>query len=216
MCDSEANKVYKTVEYWDDRFKEEDSYEWLARYRDVKELLQKHAPDIFQPDSSLVSENAKPAPRVLIVGCGNSSFSYDLHCAGVRNSVSIDYSKVVIERMSKKHPELEWKKMDMTKMGGFQDCVFDYIIDKAAMDALVTDEGDPWNPSESSLNSTRNMITEVVRTLKPGGKFLQISFQQPHFRNMYLRSDDFEEQQALVDQINVGLGYFFYTLQKKS
>mmetsp|Transcript_9440 Transcript_9440/g.10760 ORF Transcript_9440/g.10760 Transcript_9440/m.10760 type:complete len:220 (+) Transcript_9440:114-773(+) len=219
MCDAKANKVYKTVEYWDERFKTEEAYEWLTSFKDVELLIRKHTCNLLrekQPCSSNTKEALDTLPSVLVVGCGNSSFSSDLCSSGAENLISIDYSETVIERMRQKHPEMEWKKMDMTKMDGFEDDRFDYIIDKAAMDALVTDEGDPWNPSESALNSTGNMIKEVYRTLKPGGKFLQISFQQPHFRKLYLNHSGFTNQDVVVEHIDVGMGYFMYTLTKKT
>ncbi len=44
--------------------------------------------------------------RVLIIGCGNSTLGYDLMSqGGYTNLDNIDYSGVVIERMSGKHPE---------------------------------------------------------------------------------------------------------------
>ena len=48
--------------------------------------------------------------------------------------------------------------MDMTSMTGFEDATFDVVLDKAAMDALVTDEGDPWNPSPEAAASTQQMV----------------------------------------------------------
>jgi hypothetical protein len=64
--------------------------------------------------------------------------------------------------------------------------VFDVIIDKAAMDALMVDEGDVWSPKESVCEAADKMSLEMRRLLPPTGLFLQISFMQPHFRTKYL------------------------------
>ena len=74
----------------------------------------------------------------------------------------------------------------MTEMTGFEDEIFDVVIDKAAMDALVAPEGDVWNPEKSVIRKARAMCRQISRVLKPGGYHLQLSFQQPHFRKKYL------------------------------
>lgn len=197
------NADYKSVSYWDQRFQQEESYEWLLEFQHVQKLLKKHG---------VLGATGATAPlRVLVVGCGNSNFSKDLHDAGVQNLVSIDFSAEVIRRMKERQPQLDWRVMDMTDMVGLNAEEFDMVVDKAAMDALVTDEGDPWNPSNSALQSTSRMVSarynslvfyqfltgicgiwymqmsEVYRVLKPEGKFVQMSFQQPHFRSKYLK-----------------------------
>ena len=144
------NRQYKSQSYWDERFKEEASYEWLLEFEQVKPLLKQHG---------VIPSSSSNLPRVLVVGCGNSNFSKDLFDAGVTNLVSIDFSEEVIRRMRERQPSLEWRVMDMTDMKGFDGDVFDIVLDKAAMDALVTDEGDPWNPSQSSIESTSNMVS---------------------------------------------------------
>lgn len=66
----EHNALYKRKEYWDARFEKEESYEWLVAYGDVKGLLAEY----LVPPAETVSGGL----RVLVVGCGNSSFSADL------------------------------------------------------------------------------------------------------------------------------------------
>ncbi|KAF4042951.1 Methyltransferase domain [Phytophthora infestans] len=189
----EDNCLYKEKGYWDSRFDSEESYDWLARYENVAELLAKYV---------------RPSDRILMVGCGNSTFSIDMYKAGFHNITNIDFSKVVIERMSAKYseemPEMKWKEADMTKLREiFTPESFDVVIDKAAMDALMCDEGDVWSPSE--------------------GTFVQISFAQPHFRKRFLLGEGEQAPISTVygwdysyDNIEIGLGYFFYVLQKIS
>lgn len=60
--------------------------------------------------------------------------------------------------------------------------LFDAVVDKAVMDALLAVKGDTWDPPLELLEIARTVCEGTVRALKPGGVFLQISFAQPHFR----------------------------------
>ena len=170
-----SNSRFKKKAYWDERFTEEEKYDWLLEFE--------HVADDLVP---LIS----PSDRILVVGCGNSTFSRKLYDAGFTNVVNIDYSGVVIEKMAAAHgeecPSMSWVEMDMTKLT-FEDQSFDVVIDKAAMDALVVDEVDVWDPAEEVVRVVHNMCSEVRRVLKKdNGKFILISFAQPHFRTKYL------------------------------
>jgi 2-polyprenyl-3-methyl-5-hydroxy-6-metoxy-1,4-benzoquinol methylase len=83
--------------YWDTRFKEEESYEWLLSFKQI---------------ASYLTPILKLTDKVLLVGCGNSDFSADLYDAGFVNLVNIDFSGVVIENMRRKNAErvkMEWR-----------------------------------------------------------------------------------------------------------
>lgn len=54
------------------------------------------------------------------------------------------------------------------------------------MDALMVDKGDPWNPDPATIESSHRMCAEVSRVLVPGGVFVQLSFEQVHFRRKFL------------------------------
>ena len=43
--------------------------------------------------------------------------------------------------------QLRWITMDMMALT-FQDKHFDVVIDKATMDVIMTDNKDPWNPTQ--------------------------------------------------------------------
>ena len=171
----ECNTEYGKKEYWDDRFAHESEFEWLVSYHDVKHQLG----PFLTKDSS-----------ILLVGCGNSSFSADLYDAGYLHICSLDYSTVVIDAMKQRHkherPGMEWIVMDMTHMDTLRDTSFDVVIDKAAMDALMTGEEDVWNPAQTVIDASRRMCHHISRLLKVGGHNLHISFAQPHFRKKYL------------------------------
>jgi len=90
--------------------------------------------------------------------------------------INIDISGVVIEAMQQKTshiPKLIWKKMDVTKMS-FDDRDFTFAVDKGTMDALLC--------GDDSEKNVKKMLLEVYRVLKPGGKFIVISYGTPDIR----------------------------------
>ncbi|KAF0700439.1 Aste57867_9023 [Aphanomyces stellatus] len=205
------NKEYKKQEYWNSRFENEETYDWLARYKDVAELIAQYV----QKDQ-----------RLLIVGCGNSTFSIDLYEAGYTNITNLDFSSVVIERMHAKysasHPLMTWVVGDMLKLPAqFSPASFDVVIDKAAMDALMVEGGDTWSPAEHLLASGHEMCAGIQSILVTTGLFIQISFGQPHFRKRFLLGDAPDGNVSTqygwtykYHNIDIGLGYYFYVLQK--
>ena len=53
--------------------------------------------------------------------------------------------------------------------------------------AIMVDEKDVWDPDTEVVSAAHKMCIEIVRNLKPKeGKYIQISFAQPHFRTKYL------------------------------
>ncbi|TDH65354.1 hypothetical protein CCR75_003867 [Bremia lactucae] len=206
----ELNCAYKDKDYWDTRFKSEDSYDWLARYENL---------------AGLISKYVHPSDRILMVGCGNSTFSADMYNAGYHHITNSDFSKVVVERMSAKYsdkmPEMKWLVADMTRLREvFSPDSFDIVIDKAAMDALMCEESDVWSPSEAAIEQAAATCNGIMSVLVPQGSFLQISFAQPHFRRRFLLGEGEQPPTSTIygwaysyHNIEVGLGYFFYVLK---
>ncbi|KEP63126.1 UNVERIFIED_CONTAM: hypothetical protein HHA_221818 [Hammondia hammondi] len=83
-------------------------------------------------------------------------------------------------------PVMEYLCADMTRLDFLRANAFDVVIDKAAMDALMTEEGSVWEPRIAVRQAADGYLAGVGRCLKPGGLFIQITFQQPHFRRRYL------------------------------
>ena len=169
------NHEYKEQWYWDKRFEEEDHYEWLLSFDQIKNHLLPHL---------------RRSDNILVIGCGNSQFSYELYDLGYLNIVNIDFSGNVIKKMrssslSTARPLMQWIEMDMLDMS-FEIGHFDVVIDKATMDALMVDEGDVWHPKHECKVQAHQLCSGVSRILKENGVFLQISFAQPHFRTKYL------------------------------
>jgi len=205
--------TYKTQEYWEERFETEESKDWLVDFEAVRPLL---------------ARRLLPSMRILLVGVGNSPFGAALHDWGCRNLVNLDFSAGVIERMRAQHaeqrPGMEWVCADMTRMACFEDASFDVVLDKAAMDALLVDEGDAWHPSDTAAASAGAYVAEVLRVLRPGGQFQLITFSQPHFRRRYLDGEQptgravgagaWAWDVSPTETIEEGLGYFFFEATK--
>jgi len=84
------------------------------------------------------------------------------------------------------------------------------------MDALLCSSGSVWSPSEEIKNDCKMEVDEVIRVLKPGGRFIYISFGQPHFRLSHLERNCWE---GGVKTTVLGDGgivqYFIYEMQRK-
>lgn len=223
MTEPDDVREYKLQQYWDKRFEQEESYDWLVTFDQVSQLIKETC---LSSSSSSDQPTAQSHLRVLVVGCGNSPFSQEIREAHPDWSiVSLDYSPVVIENMKKRYPEepgrFEWVCGDMTRLKeAFAPGTFDAVIDKAAMDALVTDEGSPWEPKEEVQREVESMLKGVTALLRHHGVFVQISFQQVHFRVKYLRGRQ-EGENAYgwhvshkIIESTKSLPHFFYICKK--
>lgn len=170
------NVAYAKKDYWEERFATETDFDWLVPYSIVADRIKAHL---------------TPASTILVVGCGNSSFSADLYDDGYPHITNVDYAENVIAHMAERHasdrPHMTWRVLDMTDMADLDSHSFDCVLDKAAMDALMPNEGDVWNPDRTVVRQATAMCTHIARVLRPTtGVHLHISFAQPHFRTKYL------------------------------
>ncbi|XP_034039563.1 EEF1A lysine methyltransferase 4 [Thalassophryne amazonica] len=196
----EDNSRYKDVDYWDERYKTEQGYEWLGSFSKFQHLVEKH---IKKDDS------------ILVLGCGNSSMSADMYSAGYHSITNIDFSSVCISAMSARHsdcPGMSWQQMDMSQLS-FRDESFDVVLEKATLDSVMVIEKNPWNVSPQTTSLIHQALTEVSRILKPGGRFLSITFTQPFFRKqLYAR----HEYNWSIKHYSYGdsFHYFVYVMTK--
>ena len=111
---------------------------------------------------------------VLVIGCGTSTMSVEMHESGrFPHIVNIDVSTVAIEKMRAQTAGvagLEWTVMSCTKMD-FPDATFDMVFDKGTIDAVVC--------QTKGNECASQTLAEVHRVLKPGGRFILISFGGP-------------------------------------
>jgi EEF1A lysine methyltransferase 4 len=163
-----------------------------------------------------------------MLGCGNSrnydrvlflifislGFSEEMCYDGFKDIFNVDYFEKVIEMMKERTKDifssLKWATMDFRNMSELEGSTFDVVLDKGSLDALWSDGGSQWDPSDSVLNDINCSLNEVMRLLKPGGKFISITFGQPHFRLPHMNRPGYWD---LVSNEKLGL-YFIYTFQK--
>ncbi|KAM0786062.1 hypothetical protein ACM66B_006873 [Microbotryomycetes sp. NB124-2] len=202
----EENSAYGTQEYWDERYSKEApdaTFDWFKTYEQgVQPLINR-----FIEDKSL---------RIVMLGCGNSgSFIrlLDMYADGYKHIDNIDYSPVVIDKMKQRHadkPEMTWIVGDVRKLP-FESESVDVCIDKGTMDAMMTSGGDPWNPPDEIVQACRAEVDEVVRVLKPNGKFIYLTWGQPHFRKKHLQRPGWSIETV---EFGEGFTYFCYVMTR--
>ena len=151
---------YGSPDYWDKRYKNEFlPFDWYMQWNELEDIIKPYIPS--ERDSSLV------------IGCGNSTMSYDLKQSGYKNIVSIDISPNVITKMKKKYPDLEWIVMDVSDLK-FDDNSFDIIFDKGTVDAITC--------ADNAKDLLKKTSAELYRVLKPNGIMFMITYETPNIR----------------------------------
>jgi hypothetical protein len=172
---------YSTKTYWDERFLTETHYEWLCTYEDIAPLL---APYLGNSSTS----------TYWVLGTGSSALPWALALAHPAASVlATDYSECLIGALSARQapPNLCFALCDMLDIGGSllrHPCFgsVDAIFDKGALDAIVSAEGDQWDPNPALLAASLQVVRGVHAALREGGRYIVVSFSQPHFRAQHL------------------------------
>lgn len=151
----------------------------------------------------------------LTISGDHIALSQDMWDDGYSQIVNVDYSSILIERMKQQHETLrssmQWIVGDVKALP-LEDSSFDVAIDKGrpinlqvvlppanplprcplgTMDALMALEknGDVWNPAPEVVQACKDEVDEALRVLRPGGRFIYITFGQPHFRLPHLRRE---------------------------
>ncbi|KAM4772630.1 EEF1A lysine methyltransferase 4 [Rhinophrynus dorsalis] len=196
--------MYKEPVYWDSRYREEQAvterYEWFGRYRDFRDLVKREL---------------RPWSRGLVLGCGTSSLSAELHKEAVCPLVSIDYSPVCIAEMAQRHsehPGMSWLVMDARHLH-FPNESFDLVIEKGTLDAMMVEEKDPWNVTPETVTMIDQVLSEVSRVLSPKGCFISITFSPPHFRARHYAQPVYDWSVS-CDTYGSDFHYFLYTMHK--
>ncbi|KAJ1661059.1 hypothetical protein IWQ61_000097 [Dispira simplex] len=198
----EKNADYGTREYWETRYTNEGpstTFDWFKTYKELQSIFQQKCPN-------------KEA-SVLMLGSGNSTLSEEMYRDGYHHITNVDFSRSVIQHMRERcrdMPSMRWEVMDIRDLQ-LADQSFDVGIDKGTMDALMCEKGDVWEPSAELVRQVEQEVDEVVRVLRPGGKFIYITFGQPHFRRRYLQRPELSLE---IMTIGDTFHYFVYIATK--
>jgi len=155
--------AYGQPSYWDERYAADDgTYDWYCSLTLLVDFLL----PLLRPDH-----------RILMLGCGNSELSAELHSAGFPLIVNVDISDHCIRKMADRHqalePPMEWRVMDCRELT-YPDADFDVVIDKGTMDALLCGDG--------SYDNVYRTHCEVQRVLRPGGRCVTVTYGEPKLR----------------------------------
>lgn len=152
---------FNTKDYWNRFFQQRNksAFEWYGSFADVLPPL---LPAIRKTD------------RLLVIGCGNSNFSSELYDLGYHHIVNVDFSELVIAEMQEKNasrPLMSWDVGDMTKMEAYAADSFHAVLDKGALDALLSAD------TAALKDQARSMFLEVDRVLtaQEQGKYICVT-----------------------------------------
>ena len=141
-----------------------------------------------------------PSDLILNIGCGDSKLPFDLLPKNLNIFLfNVDYAESLINHMhghTSKHDLQCWLPMDIRSLNLRNDSM-DLVIDKGTMDALFSDGSSPWTPSPSVLNNIEMTVAGIWRVLKTGGKWICMSFGQPHFRRQYFETLNWTEKKVI-------------------
>lgn len=133
---------------------------------------------------------------------------------GYTTITNLDYAPEVIETMRSqtKHLKMDWIVADVFNLSSLS-TKFDVMIDKGTLDALLAQKYDPWNPDQTLLNRIDDYMRECLKWLNDDGRFLQITFEQPHFRQRFMQSV-FDVTVHKIQGGSGGFEYFVYECRK--
>lgn len=157
---------YGLVSYWDERYAAAPNtcFDWYLTYDALKPLLLAHG----------ALPAAAPADfEVLLPGVGSSSLPARLSADGFVNLTCLDASAVAVgqarARFDAALPEADFSVADATAPGdAMPPGVFDLVLDKALLDALLCGEDAPRRAGA--------YVAAAHRALKRGGVLALVSF----------------------------------------
>ncbi|ORY93226.1 hypothetical protein BCR43DRAFT_496540 [Syncephalastrum racemosum] len=159
---------FHSQKYWQDRFNNEQHFEWLFTWDTLKPYLGYYL---------------DPKEPILHLGCGNSQLGFDLIEQGYSRVVNVDYADNVITQMKEKTRErvpalqdrLEWYAADcltddLSRLGSASSPRdYSVAIDKSLADTIAC--GD----TEDQQNMKR-LSQRVLQAIRPNGVWISISF----------------------------------------
>ena len=187
--------------YWDDIYRSGGSHEWFKSFSQLEPFLRKK---LTPTDLN---------PLLLHLGCGDSTLPQDLLALGYTEQVCVDFSETVIEQMRSQCPDLDWRVEDVRNLTS-ADSAFHFAIDKGTLDAMIW--GSNWDPPQDVRDNIRRYVDEVARVMKPGGRWIYVTFRQPHFMRTHLTREEVWDIDIEMLQDERGtFEYFAYVMTRK-
>uniref|UniRef100_A0A6B2LJW9 Methyltransferase type 11 domain-containing protein n=1 Tax=Arcella intermedia TaxID=1963864 RepID=A0A6B2LJW9_9EUKA len=147
----------------------------------------------------------KADQRMLVLGCGNSTFSEKLYDTGYHKITNIDSIEEVIEYMRSQHlptrPHMEWATMDATKLS-FPDNHFDVVFDKTLLDCLMC--------ATDYQAKVTAFFKEAKRVGKQGGLYISVTI-NPKVEDVAQHITEHLSQPKII-QITGKQGHLFHFL----
>ncbi|KAL2270158.1 hypothetical protein VTJ83DRAFT_2342 [Remersonia thermophila] len=211
MAETGGNEL-GTPSYWDKHYSDSDgatpAHEWLKSFSELETFLERTlftAPGLAPSDS----------PSVLHLGSGDSQIPLELASRGYTRQLCVDFSPAVVKMMTDRHasvPGIEWRLMDVRDMNSIPDASVDVAFDKSTLDVMI--HGSPWNPPQDVKDNTSGYLREVHRVLKDNGRFLCLTFRQPHFVKPLLNPEGLWDLDMQVLGDAGAFEYYGYLIRK--
>ncbi|VDK42297.1 unnamed protein product [Anisakis simplex] len=176
---------YKKASYWNERFSNEETFEWIAEWDQFAHLILPHL----------------DANHRSVIIMHSTSFIFDF------------FGNIyVVEINGRITMSMKWICDDIRTLSKLDDQTFDIVIEKATIEALTADEKSAWSYSNDALRDIDAVYNSVFRTLVNNGTFFSISFTQPHFRVPLIMKD--RHWSCCVQEFGDYFSFFCYRLKK--
>ncbi|XP_075926370.1 EEF1A lysine methyltransferase 4 isoform X3 [Petromyzon marinus] len=160
---------YRERSYWDERYsaggeavEEGEQREWFGAYTALKEALP---------------EDLDRSGAILELGCGSSRLSSDLLADGFACVTAADFSPACLAaasaaaaaaaRRPPAAPRPLWLALDARRLP-LRAALFDAVVEKGMLDALLAGERDPWRVSKAARRQVGLVLDESTVRASPG------------------------------------------------
>lgn len=183
LTDEQVEKMnnsytYANPRYWDEYYKKTDEaerFDWYVSWDTPTKPPNKGDTTWGNKKmGDIVSTFLKPESKIMMMGCGNSDMSEKMYRDGFQEIVNTDISEQLMNNLREKQqaamPKMKWLVMDASAMT-FDTGSFDVVIDKGTLDAV-----------EQNTELVLGSIKEAHRSLKSGGYFISVTFNNEQIR----------------------------------
>ncbi|KAK1749458.1 S-adenosyl-L-methionine-dependent methyltransferase [Echria macrotheca] len=210
---SPGDQALSHASYWDARYSQSDgtgpTHEWFRSFSALESFFESN---FF----SIVGFAPQDNPLILHLGSGDSTIPVELANRGYGRQICVDFSSTVVAIMKDQHAKhgIDWRLMDVRDMQGIDDASVDVAFDKSTLDAMI--HGSPWSPPQEVKDNTSSYLREVHRVLKDSGRFIYVTFRQPHFMRPLLNPDGLWDVEMQTISDRGSFDYYAYLIRKKS